>query len=110
MSDLISSVGDQDFELAVIQAEHPVLVDFWAEWCGPCRMMAPVLEQVAEQWGPRLKIVKMDIDANPVTPTKYGIRQIPTLLLFKDGQVLGTTIGLRTQSELKTWLAEHLEF
>jgi thioredoxin 1 len=107
MSDWISNVTDADFEKEVLQADKLTLIDFWAEWCGPCRMLAPVLEQVAEQLVDKMKFVKMDVDANAETPAKFAIRQIPTLLLIKNGSVVATKTGVLSQTDLKAWLNEH---
>ena len=90
MSDSIVHTSDSSFDTDVLQAEGPVLVDFWAEWCGPCKMIAPVLEEIAIEYGEKLKVCKMDVDANPDTAPKYGIRGIPTLILFNNGDVAGT--------------------
>ena len=87
MSDSIVHVSDSDFESEVINSDQPVLVDYWAEWCGPCKMIAPILEEVADQYAGKLKIAKLNIDENPETPPKFGIRGIPTLMLFKQGGV-----------------------
>lgn len=95
MSGLIAAVTDADFETEVLQASKPVLVDFWASWCAPCRMIAPVVEQVAEELGARVKVLKMDIDDNPGTPQRFGILSIPTLIIFKDGQPAQRTVGYR---------------
>jgi thioredoxin 1 len=87
MSDKVTHVGDADFDAAVLQSSEPVLVDFWAEWCGPCKMIAPVLDELADSYGGRLKVVKLNVDDNRATAIKYHVRNIPLLLLFKDGQV-----------------------
>jgi thioredoxin 1 len=103
----ISAVTDATFEAEVLKASQPVLVDFWAAWCAPCRMIAPVVEQVAQELNGRIKVVKMDIDANPATPGRLGIMSIPTLIIFKDGQPAERTVGYR--SNLKGDLKEKLE-
>jgi len=97
-------VSDNTFEVDVLRASGPVLVDFWAEWCGPCKMIAPVLEDLADELGDRLTVAKVNIDENPLTPSRYGVRGIPTLLLFKDGQVAATKIGAMPKSQLKDWV------
>jgi thioredoxin 1 len=102
----ISAVTDESFEVEVLQAGQPVLVDFWATWCAPCRMIAPVVEQVAQELDGQIKVVKMDIDANPATPGRLGIMSIPTLIIFKDGQPAERTIGYR--AGLKSDLTEKL--
>ncbi len=89
----VSEVNDAEFEQAVLQSEQPVLVDFWAAWCGPCRALAPVVDEVASQYNGRLRVMKMDVDRNNVTPGRYGIRGIPALLLFKDGKVAEQIVG-----------------
>jgi len=97
-------VNDDDFEASVLNAEGPVLVDFWAEWCGPCKMIAPSLEEIGSELGGRLTIAKMNVDENPQTPVKYGVRGIPMLMLFKDGQVAGTKIGALPKQQLSQWV------
>ena len=106
MSDRIAEVTDAEFDKAVLRSGQPVLVDFWAAWCAPCRMIAPVVEQVAEELGDRVKFLKMDIDANPQTSIRLGVMSVPTLIIFKDGQPAERTVGYRTG--LKTDLTEKL--
>ncbi|MDF0605288.1 thioredoxin TrxA [Neisseriaceae bacterium TC5R-5] len=100
MSDLIHHVSDDSFEQDVLKAQGPVLVDYWAEWCGPCKMIAPILDEVAKEYEGRLKVVKLNIDQNELTPPKFGIRGIPTLMIFKDGQVAATKVGALAKSQL----------
>jgi thioredoxin 1 len=100
MSEHILSVTDDNFETDVLRNEHPVLVDYWAEWCGPCKMIAPVLEEVADEYAGKLVVAKLNIDDNPNTPPKYGIRGIPTLMIFKGGEVAATKVGALSKSQL----------
>jgi thioredoxin 1 len=95
---------DSSFDQEVLKSDKPVLVDFWAEWCGPCRMIGPSLEEISREMDGKLKIVKLNIDENPMVPTKYGVRSIPTLLLFKDGQVAATKIGAEPKQRLVSWI------
>lgn len=104
MSENIVYLSDADFEQDVIKSEIPVLVDYWAEWCGPCRMIAPILEEIAKEYAGRVKVAKLNIDENPGTPPKYGIRGIPTLMLFKDGAVAATKVGALSKSQLVSFL------
>lgn len=108
MSGEIVKVTDDSFESEVLQAGQPVLVDYWAEWCGPCKMIAPLLEEIAEQYGDRLKVAKLNIDENPDTPPKYGIRGIPTLMLFKQGEVEATKVGALSKSQLTAFLDSNI--
>ena len=99
-----ASVGDSDFDAQVLNSGKPVLVDFWAEWCGPCKMIGPSLEEISEELGDNVTILKLNIDDHPDTPAKYGVRGIPTMILFKDGAVADTTVGAAPKAALKQWL------
>ncbi|MEK0082043.1 thioredoxin TrxA [Benzoatithermus flavus] len=104
----ISQTTDTAFEQDVLKASKPVVVDFWAEWCGPCKMIAPYLEDLANEMGDQVEVVKVNIDENPLTPTKYGVRGIPTLMLFKNGEVAATKVGALPKSKLIEWVKESL--
>ncbi|MBW2714617.1 MAG: thioredoxin [Deltaproteobacteria bacterium] len=97
----IVDVTDQNFEAEILNSDKPVIIDFWAEWCAPCKQIAPMIQDLAEQYGDRVKIAKMDIDSNPGTPGKYGIRSIPTILSFKDGQVVDQLQGSRPKADFE---------
>ncbi|MFZ1109979.1 MAG: thioredoxin [Rhodomicrobium sp.] len=101
-----SAVSDATFESEVKKAELPVLVDFWAEWCGPCRMVGPILEELSEEFEGRIKIVKLDVESNPQVAQSFNIRGIPALLLFKNGQVAGQQIGALPKHQLRAWLSD----
>lgn len=108
MSENLVAVSDATFEQDVLQANKPVLVDFWASWCGPCRALTPVLEEVSTQYSDRVTFVKVNVDDNPETPAKYGVRSIPTLILFKNGDVEAIKVSSLTKSQLTAFLDEHL--
>lgn len=108
MSDKVSQVTDCDFDTAVLQSDIPVLVDFWAEWCAPCKMMAPALDQVAEEIGDKIKITKLDVAANNQISIKFGIRNIPALMIFKDGEVVAQTAGAMDANQLKAFINDNI--
>ncbi len=108
MSDLIAKLTDSSFDQEISSSSLPVLVDYWAEWCGPCKMIAPILEEVAKDYQGKLKVAKLNIDENPQTPPKFGIRGIPTLMLFKGGEVAATKVGALSKSQLASFLDSHL--
>ena len=107
-SEKILHVSDASFEEDVLKASGPVLVDYWAEWCGPCKMIAPILDEVAEEYDGRLSVAKLNIDENEATPPKFGIRGIPTLMLFKDGSVVATKVGALAKSQLQSFIDSNI--
>jgi thioredoxin 1 len=108
MSEHIVHISDESFEEEVLQSKRPVLIDYWAEWCGPCKTIAPVLDEIATEYSDRLKVVKLNIDDNPQTPPKYGIRGIPTLMVFKNGKVEATKVGSVSKAQLTAFLDDSL--
>ena len=108
MSANITHVTDQSFDADVLKSGETVLVDYWAEWCGPCKMIAPVLEEIASTYAGKIKIAKMDVDANQEVPAKYGIRGIPTLILFKNGEEIAKKVGAMSKSQLTAFLDSHV--
>jgi len=108
VSEQIVHVTDDTFEAEVLQSEAPVLVDYWAEWCGPCRMIAPILDEIAADYADRLKVCKLNVDENQNTPPRYGIRGIPTLMLFRNGEVEATKVGALSKSQLTAFLDSSL--
>ena len=108
MSEQILYLTDDTFEQEVINSSNPVLVDYWAEWCGPCKMIAPILEEIASEYTGKVKVAKLNIDENPQTPPRYGIRGIPTLMLFKDGNVEATKVGALSKSQLTAFLDSNI--
>ena len=107
-SDLIKHISDATFDAEVLKSTKPVLVDYWAEWCGPCKMIAPILDEVAKDYNGKLKVAKLNIDENQETPAKYGIRGIPTLMLFKGGNIEATKVGALSKSQLAAFIDSHL--
>lgn len=108
MSDQIIHVTDDDFETKVLNSEVPVLVDYWAEWCGPCKMIAPIIEELAPRFDGKLRFAKLNIDENPNTPPRYGIRSIPTLMLFKNGNVEATQVGAVSRTQLESFITNNI--
>ena len=108
MSEHIHYVTDDTFEEEVLQSQIPLLVDYWAEWCGPCKMIAPILDEVSQEYAGRLKVAKLNIDENQATPPKYGIRGIPTLMIFKNGEVAATKVGALAKSQLAAFIDSHI--
>lgn len=101
---MAKQIKDDEFESEVIKSKLPVLIDFWAEWCGPCRMLTPILEQLSDEMKDKVKIVKMNIDENPGTPSKLGVRSIPTMMLFKEGEQVGVKVGVLPKNTLQDWI------
>jgi thioredoxin 1 len=108
VSESISHITDDNFEEEVLKSEQPVLVDYWAEWCGPCKMIAPLLDEIAGDYAGKLKITKLNIDENPDTPPKYGIRGIPTLMIFKNGNAEATKVGALSKSQLTAFIDQSI--
>lgn len=108
MSESIVHVTDESFEEEVLRSAEPVLVDYWADWCGPCKMIAPVLDEIATEYAGRIKVAKLNIDENPNTPPRYGIRGIPTLMLFRQGEVEATKVGAVSKSQLTAFIDSNL--
>lgn len=104
----VHNTTDSSFDSDVLNSDQPVLVDFWAEWCGPCKMVSPILEEMAKEMGDKVKIVKVNIDANPETPTKYGVRGIPTLMVFKGGELVSTKVGAMPKQAMSEWVSSVL--
>jgi thioredoxin 1 len=108
VSDSVLHISDSEFNETVLKAAGPVLVDYWAEWCGPCKMIAPILDDIANEYAGKLTVVKINIDENPDTPQHYGVRGIPTLMLFKDGEVEATKVGALSKSELAKFIDSNI--
>ena len=108
MSEHIHHVKDDTFDSEVLKSETPVLLDYWAEWCGPCKMIAPILDEVAKDYAGKLKVAKINIDDNQETPSKFGVRGIPTLMLFKDGELRATKVGAQPKSKIVQWINESI--
>jgi len=101
-------IKDSDFKAEVVEAKTPVLLDFFATWCGPCRQLTPILEEISKEMGDKIKILKMDIDESPETPNSFGVRGIPTLILFKDGKPVDTKVGAMPKSAVEDWIKQHV--
>ncbi len=108
MSENVVHTNDDNFEQCVLASDQPVLVDFWAEWCGPCKMLAPILNEIADEYTGKLKVVKLDIDSSPGTPRRFGVRGIPTLMVFKAGEVEATKVGAVTKSQLAAFIDSNI--
>jgi len=108
MSEHIQYVSDATFDAEVLQSPVPVLVDYWAEWCGPCRMIAPILDEIAQEYAGRLSVAKLNVDENQQTPQKFGIRGIPTLMLFKNGNIEATKVGALSKTQLAAFIDSHI--
>ncbi|MDX2425065.1 MAG: thioredoxin TrxA [Cycloclasticus sp.] len=108
MSENLVHTSDDSFEQDVLNAEQPVLVDFWAEWCGPCKMIAPILDEIADEYAGKLKVVKLDIDSNPDMPRRFGVRGIPTLIIYKAGEVEATKVGAVSKSQLSAFIDSNI--
>ena len=104
MSDKILHISDDSFEQEVLNSDTPVIVDYWAEWCGPCQMIAPILDEIAREYGDKLKVAKINVDENPVTPQKYAVRGIPALMIFRGGEVIDSRAGAMTKSQLSAFI------
>jgi thioredoxin 1 len=104
----VKHIEDGDFETQVLNADGPVLVDFWAEWCGPCKQIAPALDELSSEYDGKISIIKINIDENPEAPTTYGVRSIPTMMIFQDGQASTTKVGAMPKSQIKEWIDESL--
>ncbi|AJK46760.1 MULTISPECIES: thioredoxin TrxA [Burkholderia] len=108
MSEQIKHISDTSFEQDVVRSDKPVLLDFWAEWCGPCKMIAPILDEISKEYGDKLQIAKINVDENTATPARYGVRGIPTLILFKNGVLAAQKVGALSKSQLTAFLDSHL--
>lgn len=108
MSEAVSHITDSSFEEEVLRSEQPVLVDYWAQWCGPCKMVAPILDEIAVEYQGRLKVAKLNVDDNPQTPPKYGVRGIPTLMIFKNGNAEATKVGALSKSQLTAFIDQSI--